>query len=206
MVVATMEATPASVPRRFDGNGSATAISEPTAGEQPRLVAEPFALPPRKRLSGVTIAAFAALAGVGAIALGSWALVENIRSDDEAAESAASTAQAEQLISLLSNPSTERIPVDGAAGRIILVVGTRGRGYLVLDGLGLAPTGKSYQAWVIKPNAKAPESAGVFAGSELIVPLAVAVQPGAAVAITIERTGGAAAPTQTPKLVARSSA
>jgi len=40
----------------------------------------------------------------------------------------------------------------------------------------------------------------------LIVPLAVAVQPGAVVAITIERAGGAAAPTQTPKLIARSSA
>lgn len=206
MVVATMEATPAvPVPKRFDRNGSTTGVPEPTATEQPRLVAEPVALPSRKRLSGATIAAFAALAGVGAIALGSWAFVESIRSDDGAAESAATTAQTEQLISLLSNPTTERVPVDGSAGRIILVVGTRGRGYLVLDGLGLEPTGKSYQAWVIKPGAKAPASAAVFAGSELLVPLSVAVRPGAVVAITIERAGGALAPTQTPTLIAQSS-
>ena len=50
-----------------------------------------------------------------------------------------------------------------------------------------------------------PESAAVFEGTEMIVPLSVAVRPGAVVAITIEHSGGASAPTQTPKLVAQPS-
>ena len=201
MVVATMEVTPVTAPRSFDGNGSrAVDRPDPFATEIPKVVVGAVELP-RTRLSGSTIAAFAALAGVGAILLGSWAFVSSVTSDD----TSSATTQSEQVISLLSKPSTERVPVDGSAGRIVLAVGTGGRAYLVLDGLGLAPTNKSYQAWVIKPNAKAPESAAVFQGTEVIVPLAVTVRPGAVVAITIERASGAPAPTQTPKLVAQPS-
>lgn len=201
MVVATMEVTPITAPRSFDGNGSRVDRPEPSGTELPKVAAGAVELPPTRLLSGSTIAAFAALAGVAAILLGSWAFVSSIRSDDTSSD----TAQSDQVISLLSKPSTQRVPVDGSAGRIVLAVGTGGRAYLVLDGLGLAPTDKSYQAWVIKPNAKAPESAAVFEGTEMIVPLSVAVRPGAVVAITIERSGGAPAPTRTPKLVAQPS-
>ena len=201
MVGATMEVTPVTAPGSFDGNGSRADRPDPPGAELPKVVAGAVELPSRKRLSGSTLAAFAALAGVGAILLGSWAFVSSITSDD----TPSGPAQSEQVISLLSKPSTQRVPVDGSAGRIVLAVGTGGRAYLVLDGLGLAPTDKSYQAWVIKPNAKAPESAAVFEGTEMIVPLSVAVRPGAVVAITIERAGGAPAPTQTPKLVAQPS-
>lgn len=202
MVVATMEVTPVPAQRPFEVNGSKTGSPEPSGAEPPKIVVGTVEVPSSKRLSGATIAAFAALLGVGAILLGSWAFVSSVRTDNEAS---AETAQSEQVISLLSKPSTQRVPVDGSAGRIVLAVGTDGRAYLVLDGLGLAPTGKSYQAWVIKPNAKAPASAAIFAGTEMIVPLSVAVRPGAVVAITIERPGGAPAPTQTPKLVAQPS-
>ena len=202
MVVATMEVTPVPVTRPFDGNGSQAGSSEPSSAEPPKVVVGAVELPRRQGLSGGTIAALGALAGVGAILLGSWAFVSSVRSDGETAPD---TAQSERVISLLSKPSTRRVPVDGSSGRIILAVGTAGRAYLVLDGLGLASTGKSYQAWVIKPNVKAPASAAVFAGTEMIVPLSVAVQPGAVVAITIERAGGVPSPTQTPKLVAQPS-
>jgi len=201
MVVATMEVAPVKGPRSFGGNGSRADSPEPPGAELPKVVVGAVELPPGKRLSGSTIASFAALAGVAAILLGSWAFVSSVTSDDPSSE----RAQSERVISLLSKPSTERVPVDGSAGRIVLAVGTGGRAYLVLDGFGLAPTDKTYQAWVIKPNAKSPESAAVFEGTEMIVPLAVAVRPGAVVAITIERSGGAPAPTQTPKLVAQPS-
>lgn len=201
MVFATMEVTPVSAPRHLDQNGSKAGSSEPS-GAEPKVVVGTVELPPRRGVSGATIAALAALAGVGAIVLGSWAFVSSVRSDDE---TSIDTARSEQVISLLSKPSTQRVPVDGSAGRIILAVGTDGQGYLVLDGLGLAPAGKSYQAWVIKPNVKAPASAAVFAGTEMIVPLSVAVRPGAVVAITIERADGAPAPTHKPKLLAQPS-
>jgi hypothetical protein len=202
MVVAAMEVTPVPVPMRFDQNGSSTDSFEPSGAEPTKVVVGTVELSPGKGVSGATIAALAALAGVGAILLGSWAFVSGVRADDE---TSISTAQSQQIISLLSRPSTQRVPVDGSAGRIILAIGSTGRGYLVLDRLGLAPSGKSYQAWLIKPNAKAPDSAAVFAGSEVIVPLSVAVQPGAVLAITIERAGGVLGPTQTPRLLAQPS-
>jgi len=202
MVVAAMEVTPVPAPMRFDQNGSSTDSPEPSGAEPPKVVVGTVELSSGKGVSGATIAALAALAGVGAILLGSWAFVSGVRADDE---TSISTAQSQQIISLLSRPSTQRVPVDGSAGRIILAIGSTGRGYLVLDRLGLAPSGKSYQAWLIKPNAKAPASAAVFAGSEVIVPLSAAVQPGAVLAITIERAGGSPGPTQTPRLLAQPS-
>lgn len=202
MVVASMEVTPVPAQRRFDQKGSRTGSSEPSGAEPPKAVVGTVELPPRKGLSGATIAALAALAGASAILLGSWAFVSSVRSDHE---TTADAAQSQQVISLLSKPSTQRVPLDGSAGRITLAVGTGGRGFLVLDGLGLAPTGKSYQAWVIEPTAKVPASAAVFAGTEMLVPMSVAVRPGAVVAITIERAGGAPAPTHKPKLLAQPS-
>jgi len=202
IVVATMEVTPVPAPRRLDQNGTVTVGFEPLGAEVTNVVAKPVELPAGTRLSGLTIASLAALAGVGAILLGSWAFVSSVLSDDEPT---AAGAQSQRVIALLSKPSTLRVPVDGSAGRIILAVGSAGRGYLVLDDLGAAPAGKSYQAWVGLPAAKSPASAAVFSGTELLVPLSVAIRSGVAVAITIERAGGAPAPSKTPKLVAQPS-
>lgn len=198
MVVTSMSASPLSPAERYDENGSPIRVvsAVPMDGQHYEGMA-----PRRQRLSGRTLAALGVLAGAAAIALGGWAVVESTDSDGTA-EGAPEEIQSQELISLLSSPTTERIPLAGSDGRIILVAAANGNAYLVLDGLGLAPTGQSYQAWVIRPGAEAPASAAVFEGSELVVPLALAVQPGAVVAITIERAGGVPAPTQTPKLVA----
>jgi hypothetical protein len=198
MVGHSMERSSASVAARYDENGSPlVAAAEPVAHdgrpyEEPAEVRKP-------RLSGTTLAALGALAGAAAIALGAWAVVESTGSDEDS--EAAGTVQSQELISVLSQPATERIPLQGSQGRIILVAAANGKAYLVLDGLGLAPSGRSYQAWVIRPGADAPASAAVFEGSELVVPLALAVRPGAVVAITIERAGGVPAPTSTPRIV-----
>lgn len=203
-VVATMEAPlPAPVAKDYDGNGasqSAAAYVRTTSAEH---LAEPVQIPRRRGLSAATLAVIATAVGVAAIGLGAWAVILGV--NDDPAASPASAVELEgvqEVVSLLSRPSTERIPLQGSEGRIILVVGARGYGVLVLDGLSPAPVGKSYQAWVIKPNAQAPESAAIFSGGDVVVPLTTPVPPGAAVAITLERAGGAAAPTQTPKLVA----
>lgn len=207
MVVPMDAATPAPVAIRVDSNGfqhpSPDASSPVARGSH----MGPIELPPKSRLSAPVLAALAAVAGVAAIALAVTALVASLDSDDGSAEAVEQTTTesvpaADQALSLLSKPSTQRLPIANSGGRVILAVGVTGRGVLVLDGLGLAPGGKAYQAWVIKPKAKAPASAAVFSGSEAIVPLSVAVKPGAVVAITIERAGGVKAPTRTPKLVA----
>ena len=199
-----MEVTSVPVPTS-DQNGSTADSFEGASAAPTKVDVRAVELPPKRGMSGAAIAALAALAGVAAILLGSWAFVTSVRSDGDGSAGQAQS-QSQQVISLLSKPSTHRVSVDGSAGRIIRAVGARGRGYLVLDGLGLAPAGKSYQAWVIRPGAKAPASAAVFAGTEMIVPLSVAVRPGAVVAITIENAGGVLAPTQTPKLVAQAGA
>jgi hypothetical protein len=69
---------------------------------------------------------------------------------------------------------------------------------LVLDGLGVAPVGRTYQAWVSTPRLKRspPLSAAVFTGVETVVPLTARVHRGSLVGITVERPGGASVPTK----------
>lgn len=201
-VIATMEA-PLSAPvaKDYDGNGAPRSV--PAYGRtSAEHLAQPVQLPRRRGLSAATLAVIATAVGVAAIGLGAWAVILGVNDDSASPASAVELDGVQEVVSLLSRPSTERIPLQGSQGRIILVVGARGYGVLVLDGLSPAPAGKSYQAWVIKPNAQAPESAAIFSGGDVVVPLTTPVPPGAAVAITLERAGGAAAPTQTPKLVA----
>jgi hypothetical protein len=192
---------------RVDSNGSQHPV--PDASSPPARVDHlwPVELPAKRKLSGSVLAALAAVAGVAAMVLGTTAVFASLDSDDGGVAASERTTEsvpaAEQALSMLSKPSTQRLPIANSSGRVILAVGVTGRGVLVLDGLGLAQPGKAYQAWVIKPKAKTPASAAVFSGIETIVPLSVAVKPGAVVAITIERAGGAPAPTQTPKLVAQ---
>jgi hypothetical protein len=156
-------------------------------------------LPQRHRLSGVTLAALAAVAGIAAIALGTWAFVTSVRAqDDPEVVRSAPTYGAAQAISLLSKRSTERIPLEGSHGSAILAVGARGRGVLVLDGLPIAPVGRSYQAWVVEPKVRPTKhlSAAVFTGVETIVRLAQPVPVGWVVGVTLEREGGVGAPTR----------
>jgi anti-sigma-K factor RskA len=64
----------------------------------------------------------------------------------------------------------------------------------------VAPHGKTYEAWVIAKG-RAPRPAGVFSGgSGTTILLKTTVPPNAVVAVTIERAGGARAPTMAPIL------
>jgi anti-sigma-K factor RskA len=65
-----------------------------------------------------------------------------------------------------------------------------------------APSGKTYQAWVIPPGGK-PISAGIFSGGRTSVQLAAAAHPGDTVAVTVEPAGGSAQPTSHPIAASR---
>jgi Anti-sigma-K factor rskA len=194
-----MDASPA-VAMHASSNGS-TYASDSEPANRP-VSSEPVELPKGQRLSGPVLAALAALAGVAAMVLGTTAFAASLRSDDSDGTQPASASRA-AAISFLAKPSTARVHVAGSRGRIVLAVGSAGRGVLVLKGLGAAPQGKSYQAWVTRPKAKVPVSAAVFTGAEALVPLSLAVEPGSVVTITVERAGGAELPTQDPKFVAQ---
>jgi Anti-sigma-K factor rskA len=209
MVVATMEATSQLDGPEHNGAGSGPVLVEPElthSGTEAALGAiqlEPMALPRRRRISGVTLAVLGALAGAGAIALGAWGIASSIGGDDNSKpQSPTAVENVQQVVSLIAKPTTATIPLSGSQRRIILVVGARGYGVLVLNGVTSPPAGKTYEAWVIRPNVKAPFPAGLFTGGTGIVKLTKPVPPGAVVAITVEPAGGSAAPTQKPKLAA----
>jgi hypothetical protein len=175
---------------------------EAPAATPTRRVLEPVEIPPQRGLSGATIAGIALVVGVAAIALGLWAFVTSVRAQETVfVPRAVPNTPADRAIALLANPSTRRLPLDGSRGRVVLAVGRGGRALLVVDGIAPAAAGHSYEAWVLRPRAKAPAPAAVFSGKENVVPLAIPVRQGSIVAVSVERAGGAAAPTRTPLFV-----
>jgi anti-sigma-K factor RskA len=141
-------------------------------------------------------AAAAAVAACAAIGLGIWAgqLSRSLHHE---------RAAAAQTAAILADPASRRIGITGGNG--VVAVNPEGEGVLVVRKLPAAPAGKTYEAWVI-PRGGAPKPAGLFRGgtAATIVRLAQPVPRGAVVAATIERAGGAAAPSGTPIFSARS--
>ena len=72
----------------------------------------------------------------------------------------------------------------------------------MLNGLGPAPEGRVYQAWVTQPGPGETLPAGLFGGSDRFVALTERVAPGAQVSVTLEDEAGASAPSRAPRLYA----
>jgi len=168
-------------------NGSTPSTSAPRAPLGPVEL-------PQERISSATLIAVAAALAVCAVALGAWAYGSR-----DGSSSASYDAEA---LSVLSSPGALRVPFAHSAGRLALVVEPGGRAVLVLDGLREAPSGRAYQAWVVRRGEPA-GSAALFGGDERVVTLSLPVPRGDAVAVTIERSGGAAVPSRDATLVAR---
>lgn len=155
-------------------------------------------VPLRPRLAVRALAPAAAAAAGVAIGLGVWsATLRGDLSDERAA-----VAQREELLALVASSGTDRYPVSGAEGT--LVVAGDGRAALVLTGLAAAPEGRTYEVWVIEGDDVPPKAAGLFpgGGEASVVALTRPVPPGATVAVTVEAEGGVDAPTGEPLLVA----
>jgi anti-sigma-K factor RskA len=78
-----------------------------------------------------------------------------------------------------------------------VVLGANGRATLDVSGLATAPSGKTYEAWII-PKTGPPRPAGLFSGGSATVHLRGPVPRNAVLAVTVERAGGVRAPTTTP--------
>jgi hypothetical protein len=155
-------------------------------------------LPKARRPSWATLAALAAGCGVAAVALGAWALVATVRSD--AAPSP--RAEAEAALAVLTDARAERLPLRGAVGRITLVVDSDARAVLALDGLGQAPAGRVYAAWLVPRGSATPVRVATFAGTQSAVPLVRSVPRGARVGVTLERSPAPDRPSRPLRLVA----
>jgi anti-sigma factor RsiW len=144
------------------------------------------AMPPTRVISAV-----AAVAAAVAIALGAWAVSLHGRLGDANDRLAAEQSS----LAIVSDPAARTVSLAKGQGR--LVVAPSGRAVMVVDGLQAAPTGKTYEVWVIMGTT--PKRAGLFhGGNRSVVPVEGAVTKDAVVAVTLERSGGVDAPTTTP--------
>lgn len=139
---------------------------------------------PRRRAL-YALGAVAAAASAVAIGLGIW--TARLAGELDAERSA---------LAVLADADARILPLQGANGR--LVVTKTGTAALVVAGLPTAPRGKTYEIWVIDDGEPSP--AGLFDGGDdrTVVRLSRPVPPDAQVAVTVERDGGADAPTSTP--------
>jgi anti-sigma-K factor RskA len=82
----------------------------------------------------------------------------------------------------------------GTQQKLALTRTPSGATQAVVSGFDRAPTGKAYELWVI--DSGGPRPAGLFpGGAKQVVTLTGKVKPGSTVAVTLERAGGARAPT-----------
>jgi hypothetical protein len=157
-------------------------------------------LPRSRRPGWPTLAALAAGCGVVAIVLGAWAVVAEVRSGGEPTSSAGPAL--DRAVGILAGASTERFPLRGSMGRITLVVGAGEGAVLALDGLGPAPDGRTYAAWLVPPGSATPVRVATFSGKEPLVLLARRVRPGASVGVTLEAAPAPDKPSRSLRLVA----
>lgn len=186
------------VPLDRSKEGGEPALLEGSPGTHVPLPA--LELPRSRRPGWPTLTALAAGCGVAAILLGAWALVAEVRSNDPA--SSPSSPALERAVAILAGPSTERFPLRGSMGRITLVVGAAERGVLAVDGLGRAPAGRIYTAWLVPPGSATPVRVATFSGDEPAVPLSRRVGRSARVGVTLEAEPAPDRPSRALRLVA----
>jgi hypothetical protein len=177
-----------------------TPASEPPAEER-EPEPEPSVIAPRRRAwlvggAAVVVAALAA-AGGAAFAFDVVELADDEPNSSPAAALAALTERQARAISIMAQPGATRLPVVGAEERLLLIVGMEGDAVLIVSRLDPAPSGMTYEIWVISGNR--PRPAGLFRGGrDTVVPLTRLVPKGATVALTLERLGGSLRPTSKP--------
>ena len=147
----------------------------------------------RRRVLVPALSAAAAVAAVVAIGLGIWAA--HLSNDLSSTRSA--LGRQREAAQIVANPDAQTVALAKWTGR--LVVAPDGNAALALAGLDPAPSGKTYEVWVIAGK-NAPEPSGLFAGRQGgdLVRVEQTVGSGDVVAVTLERAGGVSAPTTTP--------
>jgi hypothetical protein len=153
-------------------------------------------VPRGRRLSPVVLATLGVVAGIGAMALGTAAVISAGRSDTPSGEDStgAATPRAapstpiveRRVLALLAKPSTERIAFSRSGGQLVLAVGSGGRAAILVRGLERAAPGTPYRAWILAPG-RPPVRAAQFVGTERAVLLSIPVRRGSSVVVSPER-------------------
>jgi hypothetical protein len=155
------------------------------------------------RVSPAVLVTLALLAGLGAMALGGLAMLQaNGKEGGVAGAAATQQRELRQALLLLAKPSTARVPFRGAAGTLVLAVGSGGRAALVLRGFAPALAGKVHRAWIVSTSGR-PRHAAAFTGGQQIVPLTGLVGPGSSVVVTTGTAESRVPPARNARIVAR---
>lgn len=172
----------------------------PSPGLRDRILADARAEPqvvvpfePRRRRRLVpALAAAAAVAAVLALAVGLWASDVSNQLDESRIALERERAAAEILI----DPAARSVSLQAGEGK--LVVDPQGQAVLALHGLDPAPSGKTYEVWIVEGGT--PTRAGLFPGRDGadVVIVDGKVDAGNVVAVTVERAGGVDAPSTEP--------
>jgi anti-sigma factor RsiW len=169
----------------------------PPAGLRERILEQarserPNVVPLRRRWALPAAATLAAAAACLAIGLGIWAVSLSGQLDTERE----ALDNQERLVAVLGDTDARRFPVEGVEGTLIRAAS--GEAALLVSNLEPAPSGKTYEAWVIEDGKPLP--AGLFAsgGERTAFALGRPVPAGAIVAVTLEREGGVESPTGEP--------
>lgn len=161
----------------------------PPAGLRDRVLeqvrAERGVVVPLRRRPRLVLGAASGLAAAAAVALAFWA-----------ASLSGELDRTRAALDVLADPAARSTELEGAAGR--LVVDADGDAALVVRDLAPAPSGKTYEAWVIVDDV--PRPAGLFTGADArdLVLLDRRVPANAVVAVTLEDEDGVDVPTGTP--------
>ncbi len=142
-------------------------------------------LRPRRALRLTAVAAAAAVAA--AVGLGLWAtsLASSLGAERSALAHSARAAE------ILADEESRRLSL-GEHGQVVRA--PDGEAVMIVRNLEEAPSGKTYEAWVIGPGG--PVKAGLFdGGDQEIVLLEKPLDTGAIVAVTLEPEGGSEQPT-----------
>lgn len=176
---------------------------DPQEATVPKASVQPWSVERRApRLSAAVLVSMALLAGVGAMALGAAAVLRASGGEDSVAGTAATQERdLREALHLLAKPSTVRVPFRGAAGTLVLAVGSGGRAALVLRGFALAPAGNVHHAWIVSSGGRARHAAS-FTGAQQVVPLAGLVDSGSSVVVTTGAPGSRVPPARGARIVA----
>jgi|SRR3954447_8568946 len=138
-------------------------------------------LPARRRSWIAPVAAAAAVAAAVVVGVGVWG---------------ATRPSNDAFSSVLAHRGAKVVPL-GERGAV--AIAPNGDAALAL-GLGPAPAGKTYEAWVM--HGTSAKRAGIFRGRDgtTVLRLEQPVDAGAVIGITLERAGGVDRPTQQPVL------
>ncbi|MDF2752887.1 MAG: rskA2 [Gaiellaceae bacterium] len=145
----------------------------------------PNVIPFRPRRSRA-LASVASIAAVALLAVGAWGVSVSRELD-----------AAERELAVLGDPDARTFAADGEDASLVVAPG--GDAALVIRSLPPAPAGKDYEIWVFDEGV--PRRAGVFERPGVAL-LTRPVEPGQAVAVTLEDDGGVDAPTGDPLFTA----